>query len=63
MIPEPVWRAVMSTYHREIRKNPGAAWQTAFWAGISAWPGVRAVVDENGNVSLILPQPEDSGAP
>ena len=26
-IPDNLWRAAMSTYHREIRRNPGNAWQ------------------------------------
>lgn len=26
-IPDEVWRAAMSIYHKTLRKNPGMAWQ------------------------------------
>ena len=26
-LPDSLWRAAMSVYHREIRRNPGNAWQ------------------------------------
>jgi len=38
-IPTEAWQAAMKTYHREVRRNPGNAWQAAIRAGIEAWPG------------------------
>lgn len=37
-IPDEVWRAAMSTYHKTLRKNPGMAWQEAVVAALNAWP-------------------------
>jgi hypothetical protein len=37
-IPEEAWRAAMSAYHKTLRKNPGAAWQTAIAAALDHWP-------------------------
>lgn len=36
-ISEAVWRAAMSTYHKELRRDPGMAWQKAIAAAINAW--------------------------
>lgn len=37
-VPEPVWRAAMSAYHKTLRKNPAMAWQEAVVAALGAWP-------------------------
>lgn len=37
-VPEPVWRAAMSAYHKTLRKNPAMAWQEAVVAMLNAWP-------------------------
>lgn len=37
-VPECVWRAAMSTYHKTLRKNPAMAWQEAVVAALGAWP-------------------------
>ena len=37
-VPECVWRAAMSTYHKTLRNNPSMAWQEAVVAMVNAWP-------------------------
>ena len=54
MVPEPVWRAAMSAYHKTLRKNPAMAWQEAFVAGLREWPGVLHEVQEYGDPDLII---------
>lgn len=53
-VPECVWRAAMSTYHKAIKKRPGSAWQEAFVAGLREWPGALHEVQEYGDPDLIL---------
>lgn len=58
-ISEAVWRAAMSTYHKELRKDPGMAWQKAMAAAINSWAGVVERRSWDGSVSrLILPLEE-----
>ena len=35
-VPEAVWRAAMSAYHKTLRKNPTMAWQVAVSAALKA---------------------------
>lgn len=59
-VPEAVWRAAMSTYHKTLRKNPAMAWQAALVAALREWPGVLHEVQEYGDPDLImLPLPMD----
>lgn len=55
-ISEAVWRAAMSTYHKELRKDPGMAWQKAIAAGINAWSGVNYDAERCGLAILPLSQ-------
>jgi hypothetical protein len=48
-IPTEAWRAAMRTYHREVRRNPGNAWQAAIRAGIEAWPGRKEEIRDGWN--------------
>ena len=60
-VPEPVWRAAMSTYHKTLRKNPAMAWQEAIVAAFREWPGVLHEQQEYGDPDLIiLPLTENS---
>ena len=57
-IPPEAWQAAMRTYHREVRRNPGNAWQAAIRAGIEAWPGMKwheiQVPDNSDEVRYML---------
>ena len=53
-VPECVWRAAMSTYHKTLRKNPAMAWQEAVVAAFREWPGVLHEVQEYGDPDLII---------
>lgn len=60
-IPDEVWRAAMSTYHKAIKKRPGSAWQEAIAAALAAWPGMQDGVfpmDDGMYREIILPLPQ-----
>lgn len=56
-IPEVVWRVAMVTYHREVRRDPGSAWQLAIAAALTTWPGsdVERFMPDSGGYTLHLP--------
>jgi hypothetical protein len=56
-IPTEAWRAAMKTYHREVRRNPGNAWQAAIRAGIEAWPGAECSEYKPAPTYIHLPIP------
>ncbi len=54
-VPECVWRAAMSTYHKTLRKNPSMAWQEAVVAMVNAWPNRVTVKDDGRRQTYIIP--------
>lgn len=61
-IPPEVWRAAMSVYHKEIRRDPGNAWQAAIRAALAAWPGMATIKEADGvTVAVVyLPLPQEA---
>ncbi len=72
-LPDSLWRAAMSTYHREIRRNPGNAWQ-AVCAEVLRLGGcardqsttqycaeAAALAEENERLRAALEEVRDSG--
>ena len=65
-VPEPIWRAAMSAYHKTLRKNPAMAWQEAVVAALRAWPDAEILVNrspyDDGETwpHLILPLPTEA---
>ena len=69
-VPETVWRAAMSAYHKTLRKNPAMAWQEAVVAMLSAWPSASTTYDPREFVvwpktmmNLPMPWAESNGEP
>lgn len=65
-VPECVWRAAMSAYHKTLRKNPAMAWQEAVVAALGAWPDAERFVnrspydDDETWPHIILPLPTET---
>lgn len=58
-VPEPVWRAAMSTYHKEIRKDPAMAWQKAIAAALLVWPDAFVTKYSEGAPAFNIPLPQE----
>lgn len=59
-IPENVWKAAMSRYHKVIRHNPAIAWQSAIAWALENWPNVMLSTHVEEGRRIILPLPTEA---